>query len=664
MKSPTALLHRLPHRFSRVPSRQLLHALLCGLLLPVLLLCGASYGASAASAPGRSWHVSPAGRDDAAGDAASPLRTIQRAADLAQPGDTVLVAPGIYRERVAPPRGGTAERPITYRAQVPLAAIVRGSAVWRPEWRREGPSPGIWSGALDEGLFPDASQCDGANPFRVALSSTPGGRNGRPEHARGYPGSDSAMVFSLGQVFVDGELYEQVPYARELAGAPRTWHYDATSGRLAVHFPDDAPARHRVEIANQRRLFAPHRRRLGHIVVEGFVFEHCGNQYPTNFWEKEHPEWQQAGAVGTRSGHHWIIRGNVIRWTNGIALDLGNEGHPEADLERGDNGRAGQAGHHRVEDNYLLDNGAGGTASYGGTHLVLRGNVVARNNRLRFTGPKRWESGGIKLHAPAYSVIERNLVHDNFGKWGIWLDQGAGRDTRVVGNLVYHQGVGVDLEIGSAPPSLVAGNIFIETDIAYVTRESGGATFAHNLIVGSRQEGVAFTIDRKRGGNWSAERNHLFNNLWVGGAGPFAHVTPPDELRSGDRRMDFNVYTMAPEERRLALRGQSPMTLAEWQARWADYNGGKHAEAHSRAVPGSAYRFDPGTLVLELTLAFDPADVGAQPEPRFTEDFLGQPWSATHRGPGPLASLRKGVNRIELWRGLPPEPVLPSVPVE
>ena len=47
------------------------------------------------------------------GTKAQPLKTIQAGANRAQPGDTVLVKAGIYREEVIPPRGGTSpEKPI------------------------------------------------------------------------------------------------------------------------------------------------------------------------------------------------------------------------------------------------------------------------------------------------------------------------------------------------------------------------------------------------------------------------------------------------------------------------------------------------------------------------------------------------------------------------
>ena len=93
-----------------------------------------------------------------------------------------------------------------------------------------------------------------------------------------------------------------------------------------------------IEITNQRRLFAPHKRNLKYIVVDGFTFERCGNQYPNRFWAVK--ENQQAGAVGTRSGKFWKIQNNIIRFANGIGVDWGNEGKLSEDLEIGSNGKA------------------------------------------------------------------------------------------------------------------------------------------------------------------------------------------------------------------------------------------------------------------------------------------------------------------------------------
>jgi hypothetical protein len=128
------------------------------------------------------FHVSPQGDDAATGTATAPFRTVQRGADAAQPGDTVLVAPGIYRERVAPPRGGADGKPIVFRSAELRKAVIKGSDVWKPEWRQE--QDRIWSGAVDQSLFTDTTHVDGANPFAIGFSSTPYGREGKPEYER------------------------------------------------------------------------------------------------------------------------------------------------------------------------------------------------------------------------------------------------------------------------------------------------------------------------------------------------------------------------------------------------------------------------------------------------------------------------------------------------
>ncbi len=49
----------------------------------------------------REIHVSKAGRDSNAGDRSNPYLTISKAAQVAQPGDTVTVRAGTYREAAA-----------------------------------------------------------------------------------------------------------------------------------------------------------------------------------------------------------------------------------------------------------------------------------------------------------------------------------------------------------------------------------------------------------------------------------------------------------------------------------------------------------------------------------------------------------------------------------
>ncbi|MGQ9572825.1 MAG: choice-of-anchor Q domain-containing protein [Dehalococcoidia bacterium] len=74
-----------------------------------------------------SHHVSPGGNDGDAGTAQAPWRTIQHAADTAQPGDTVCVHGGSYSEEVTFSRSGTAGAPVTFGAAPGETPTVQGS---------------------------------------------------------------------------------------------------------------------------------------------------------------------------------------------------------------------------------------------------------------------------------------------------------------------------------------------------------------------------------------------------------------------------------------------------------------------------------------------------------------------------------------------------------
>ncbi len=79
-----------------------------------------------------------AGNDSSPGTAALPWRTIQKAADTLQAGDTVLIRAGTYNERVIPQLSGTAGLPITYAAHPGESPVVDGTGIAVP---------------ADEGLF-------------------------------------------------------------------------------------------------------------------------------------------------------------------------------------------------------------------------------------------------------------------------------------------------------------------------------------------------------------------------------------------------------------------------------------------------------------------------------------------------------------------------------
>lgn len=60
------------------------------------------------------WFVATNGSNSNPGTIYAPFQSIQQAANVAQPGDTVLIRGGIYHETVTPANSGTSSAPITY----------------------------------------------------------------------------------------------------------------------------------------------------------------------------------------------------------------------------------------------------------------------------------------------------------------------------------------------------------------------------------------------------------------------------------------------------------------------------------------------------------------------------------------------------------------------
>ncbi|HOW63659.1 MAG TPA: carbohydrate-binding protein [Candidatus Paceibacterota bacterium] len=126
------------------------------------------------SARATEFHVATNGNDSNRGSKASPLRTIQRAADLAQPGDVITVHAGTYRERVNPPRGGTGERKrIVYQAAKGERVEIKGSEIVQG-WTKV--QEDVWKVTLPNSFF------GGFNPFNDLIRGDWFDRRGRDHH--------------------------------------------------------------------------------------------------------------------------------------------------------------------------------------------------------------------------------------------------------------------------------------------------------------------------------------------------------------------------------------------------------------------------------------------------------------------------------------------------
>jgi hypothetical protein len=182
----------------------------------------------------RTLYVSPSGNDGKPGTSpGAPLRTVQRAADLAQAGDLVLIQPGVYRESVSIPRSGTAAQPIVFR--------------------------GSGAGAILDGA--DAAIAAGATWTPAA-----GGTWAR------------VIGFATGHVVTEtGRLYRYTSLAALqalAAGPPGGFFFDGTT--LYLKFADaSAPASHTVHVARFEEGFVVDGR--AYVRIEGLEIRYYGS---------------------------------------------------------------------------------------------------------------------------------------------------------------------------------------------------------------------------------------------------------------------------------------------------------------------------------------------------------------------------------------------------
>ncbi|MBI3862553.1 MAG: hypothetical protein HY290_11735 [Planctomycetia bacterium] len=143
-------------------------------------------------------YVAPDGCDwNSGATPATAIRTLQRAADVARPGDRVIIRPGTYFERVHVRRGGLPGQPVTFEAAEPGSVHITGALAGSvpADWNWSDDGDGIFSTHTRQPVY--ALACDDEALFRVPW----GGVKALREFA-GRPRAWGAFWYEKGRLHV------------------------------------------------------------------------------------------------------------------------------------------------------------------------------------------------------------------------------------------------------------------------------------------------------------------------------------------------------------------------------------------------------------------------------------------------------------------------------
>jgi alpha-N-arabinofuranosidase len=417
----------------------------------------------------KEYHVTKTGNDKNNGSINSPFLTIQAAANMAQPGDTITVHEGIYRERSNPPRGGTSDdKRIVYRAGTGEKVVIKGSEEIKG-WKKM--KNDTWMVKLPNAFFGNF------NPYSDVISGDWFISNDRTHHT--------------GAVYLNGHWLNEAAQKEEVFkpvnGTP-LWFAAVEDSETTIwaQFKDVDPNQNMVEINVRRSVFYPEKEGINYLTVSGFKLEQAATPWAP-------PTAEQIGLIGTHWSKGWIIENNEICYSvcSGITLGkYGDEFDNKAGTAQGYVGTINRAleygwsketvGSHMVRNNHVHDcEQAGIVGSLGAVFSTITGNEIHDIHVKRlFSG---MEMGGIKIHAPMDMLIYDNYVHHCWR--GIWLDWMA-QGTRVSGNLMHGNHATQDLFVEvNHGPCLIDNNILLSPNA--IRDLSQGGAFVHNLFIGS-----------------------------------------------------------------------------------------------------------------------------------------------------------------------------------
>lgn len=615
------------------------------------------FASAAFNVGAKEFHVSANdGKDTNNGSASAPFRTINAAARIAGPGDTVSVHEGTYREWVNPLRGGSGEHArILYRAYPGEKAVIKGSETVTG-WKKE--KSGIWKVSIPNSFFGDH------NPYKELIFGDWYNNHGWKQHT--------------GEVFLNGKsLYETDSLHKVVEAAPRNnirdkegstykWYCESDDENTYIwaNFHEYNPNRELVEITTRPTCFYPTRQGINYITLRGFEICQAATQWGA-------PTAGQVGMVATHWNKGWIIEDNMIHDSKCSGITLGKEhgtGHDVWSHDRAKDGslhyiettfrvlrngwNKANIGSHIVRDNEIYNcEQTGICGSMGCAFSVIEYNYIHDiYTKRQFSGA---EIAGIKFHAAIDTRISNNCIHTT-GRaiWLDWMTQG----TRVSSNLLYDndwEDLFVEVNHG---PFVVDNNIMLSPRSIRNQSESGA--YVHNIFSGD----IVVMQDRNRFTPYHlahstevmglamifAGDDRYYNNIFI------AQPGKPEQVLSQYDKAVFpifaggNLYTKGTKKYK---EEKSLETASDYSLNLIEDNGVKYLEITFDNSPDETPTVPVNTGMLGLGkitgLPFDNPDGTLL---AIDHDYSGRVRSTDKPTPGPFENPGTSRVKLEVWK--------------
>lgn len=475
---------------------------------------------------------------DGNGTSQMPFRHINDAAKIAQPGDEVLVAPGIYREYVDPVYAGTEEARITYRSTEPLQAVITGAEQIKTWELYEG---NVWVCRVPNSIFGNY------NPYTTFVYGD--WYFAKADKHTGCVYLNDKALYETPSLLdcIKGEVYE-CSWVPEDSVYKWYTEQDEEKDETVIYgnFQGKNPNEENAEINVRRECFMPSKTGRNYITVSGFNINKAATTWAP-------PAAFQDGMIGPHWSKGWIIEDCDISNSKCAGISVGKYLDPANDhyftykyvksptqMER-DAVCRGQyhgwlkenIGGHIIRRNNIHHCEQGGIIGrMGGVFSLIEDNHIHHINNMMEQGGA--EIAGIKMHAAIDVTMRRNHIHHcTMGIWCDWEAQG----TRLSQNLLHDnqrpafakvlkggmmsQDIFVEVSHG---PTLIDHNIMLsEASLRFATQ---GVAMVHNLICG------ALTCVGE-GTGWRYTPYHIPHRTEVMGFMTFLH---------GDDRFYNNIF--------------------------------------------------------------------------------------------------------------------------